>query len=511
MCSAPLYNWLNQRTTGVLLHPTSLPSATGIGNFGKAAYYTIDLLKAAGVSFWQLCPLGPTGYGDSPYQCFSAFAGNPYLIDLDALVDAQLLDTDALAELHALPHSSCDYGALYEPFWKVLKIAHTNFIASGADSVADYGSFQTFVNDASGWLDDYASFMGLKAHFGGCSWQDWDAGYRSYTALKDKELPEAAQLASELHRFAQYLFFRQYEKFRRYASLHGIEILGDLPIFVALDSADVWANPELFQLDANGKPAHVAGVPPDYFAADGQLWGNPLYDWNAHAADGFKWWLSRIKSNLELYDSIRLDHFRGFESYWSVPGNATTARNGEWKPTPGKALFKAIAETFPEARIIAEDLGVITPEVRALLEFTGLPGMAVLQFAFDGSADNAYLPHNLNANTVLYSGTHDNDTSLGWYATADAATRDQLRRYFSISGENAGWDLIRAALRSNANLAILPLQDLLSLGSEARLNTPGQAAGNWQWRVDFESLKRLKNESAAYLKELNTLYGRCSA
>ncbi len=507
MYEKPLYDWLTHRTAGVLLHPTSLPSSTGIGNFGKSAYQFVDLLSESGLSVWQMCPLGPTGFGDSPYQCFSAFAGNPYLIDFAPLVEAGLLESEDLAGLQGLPTQHCDYGSLFEAFWPALEKAHLRFQAGESDSLLDYGSFHAFCTDAADWLEDYTSFMGLKAHFGGQCWLEWPKTFRD-TKGKKLELPAGAEAGKQLHAFAQYLFSAQYKKFRAYATKHDVQIMGDLPIFVALDSADVWANRELFQLKKDGNPLAVAGVPPDYFAADGQLWGNPLFAWEAHEKEGFRWWLERIRSNLELYDSLRLDHFRGFESYWSVPATASTAREGSWERSPGWALFKAIAKAFPEAKIIAEDLGVITPEVEALMAATGLPGMAVLQFAYGGEADNAYLPHNLKHNTVLYTGTHDNDTSIGWYAQADSKTRDHVRRYYGISGENIGWDFIRSALRSSAKLAILPLQDLLSLESGARLNTPGQAEGNWQWRVQPQQLLQFQKESGAYIRELNALYGR---
>ncbi|NCG09318.1 MAG: 4-alpha-glucanotransferase [Verrucomicrobia bacterium] len=508
MSENPLYDGLTDRAAGVLLHPTSLPSVTGIGNFGKHAYQFVDLLSESGMTVWQMCPLGPTGFGDSPYQCFSAFAGNPYLIDFEPLLEAGLLESEDLRDLCELPAQGCDYGGLYEAFWPVLEKAHSRFNESAAEGLADYGSFATFCSKEAAWLEDYTTFMGLKAHFGGCCWLDWPEAFRDAKANKKLKLPAEAEAAKQLHAFAQYLFSAQYKKFRAYAAKQSVRILGDLPIFVALDSADVWANRELFQLKKDGNPRAVAGVPPDYFAADGQLWGNPLYEWKAHQKTNFAWWLKRVEANLELYDTLRLDHFRGFESYWAVPAEAATAREGTWEPSPGLALFNAIAKAFPDAKIIAEDLGVITPEVEALMTSTGLPGMAVLQFAFGGEADNAYLPHNLKHNTVLYSGTHDNDTSIGWYAETDSKTRDHVRCYYGISGENIGWDLIRSALPSSANLAVVPLQDLLSLGSEARLNTPGKAEGNWQWRVQPEQLLQFQKESSAYIKELNALYGR---
>ncbi|CAI8279451.1 MAG: 4-alpha-glucanotransferase [Opitutia bacterium UBA7350] len=508
MPKTPFYQWLHHRAAGVLLHPSSLPAPTGIGNFGKGAYQFIDALSENGFRVWQMCPLGPTGFGDSPYQCFSAFAGNPYFIDFDPLLEAGLIDAQALSNLRGLPTKRCDFGGLYEGFWPVLEKAHIQFTENNSKRLADYEPYAEFRAAEAHWLEDYSSFMGLKTHFNGQCWLDWPRKFRDAHRSDAWKLPEAALAQKEMHAFAQYLFSAQYKKFRAYAEKKGVGIMGDLPIFVALDSADVWANQNLFQLKANGQPLAVAGVPPDYFAVDGQLWGNPLYAWEEHAANGFAWWLERLQANLKLYDYLRIDHFRGFESYWSVPAEAATAREGTWKPAPGLALFQAIAEAFPEARIIAEDLGVITPEVKALMAQTGLPGMAVLQFAFGDDADNAYLPHNLQPNSVLYTGTHDNDTSIGWYSQADPATRDHVRRYYGISGENIGWDFIRSALRSTANLAIVPLQDLLSLDSEARLNTPGRAEGNWQWRFHTEDLQQFQKTSGAYIKELNALYGR---
>ena len=412
--TAPLYNWLNTRNAGVLLHLSSLPSDTGIGNMGTAAYRYIDFLADSGMHVWQICPLGPTGYGDSPYQCFSAFAGNPYLIDLAPLEFEGLIHPDELEALHALPRDHVDYGALYGAFWPILRKAYDRFKRSGADHFQSYGSINAFRAEHSAWIEDFALFLALKSNFGGDSWLEWPAEFRDIAQAKQQTLPVAVLEDAQAHIFYQYLFFGQLAKLRAYAGSHGVEILGDAPIFVALDSADVWANRSLFQLNPDGRPTAVAGVPPDYFAEDGQLWGNPLYDWQAHQATNFAWWIERIKANLEFYDIVRLDHFRGFESYWSIPADETTARNGQWTPCPGLELFKAIRAACPDAKLIAEDLGVITDEVNALRDATGLPGMAVLQFAFGGDADNAYLPHNYTRNSVVYSGTHDNDTTLGW-------------------------------------------------------------------------------------------------
>ncbi len=504
----PLYNWLNERSAGVLLHMSSLPSDTGIGNLGTGAYRYIDFMESAGLSVWQICPLGPTGYGDSPYQCFSAFAGNPYFIDLEPLVADGLIEPNELHVLQELPHDSVDYGRLYCAFWPILRAAYERFKASGADHFRDYGNLKTFHKSQASWLDDFTLFLALKAHFGGQCWLDWPEDFRDHKKVKKQELPQEVLDTAAAHVFYQYLFYAQLAKLRAYAEAHGVEILGDVPIFVALDSSDVWANPELFQLRKDGNPKAVAGVPPDYFSADGQLWGNPLYDWEAHEATGFTWWIERVRSNLDFYDIVRLDHFRGFESYWSVPASATTARNGKWIKCPGLKLFKAIHAACPNAKLIAEDLGVITDDVNELRKATGLPGMAVLQFAFGGEADNAYLPHNYTRNCVTYSGTHDNDTTFGWYGQLDEDTQDHIRRYLGVSGDSISWDFVRAAIKSCAYLAVFPLQDLMSLGAEARLNTPGSPVGNWQWRYLPYQLDELELNSAPYLREQLFLYGR---
>jgi 4-alpha-glucanotransferase len=506
--STPLYNWLNERAAGVLLHLSSLPSDTGIGNLGPGAYHHIDFLYRSGMSVWQMCPLGPTGYGDSPYQCFSAFAGNPYFIDFQPLIHEGLIRAEEFTCLQNLPRDHVDYGALYQSIWPLLRVAFDRFKKSRKRQFQDYGSFSQFKKSHEFWLNDYTRFIALKEYFGGKCWLDWPAEFRSAASAKTQDLPVAVEKSAEAHAFFQYLFYSQLAQLRAYAGSKGVEIMGDAPIFVALDSADVWANSELFQLKNSGQPEAVAGVPPDYFSANGQLWGNPLYDWSAHEASGFAWWIQRIQSNLEFYDIVRLDHFRGFESYWSVPADETTAVNGKWIPCPGLKLFKEIHKACPDAKLVAEDLGVITDEVNALRDATGLPGMAVLQFAFGGEPGNAYLPHNYMRNCVAYSGTHDNDTTLGWYRTVDDATKDHVRRYLNVSGDEVAWDLIRAAIRSSAHLAVFPLQDLMSLGSEARLNTPGAPVGNWQWRYQPDQLEALQRESAPYLKAQLELYGR---
>jgi len=504
----PLYHWLRNRGTGVLLHVSSLPSDTGIGNVGAGAYRFVDFLEAAGMSLWQICPLGPTGYGDSPYQCFSAFAGNPYFIDFAPLEAEGLVTADELGALRALPHERVDYGGVYERLWPLLRNAYDRFAASGATAFLDYGEIADFRKQQAYWLEDYALFMALKEHFDGRCWIEWPREFRNVAAAREQDLPESVRQTAEAQIFYQYLFYAQLAALRRYAGSKGVEIMGDAPIFVALDSADVWSHPELFQLKKDFSPKAVAGVPPDYFSETGQLWGNPLYDWKKCKETGFAWWLERIRSTLEFYDIVRLDHFRGFESYWSVPAGEKTAENGKWIKAPGLELFREIREHFPEAKLVAEDLGEITSAVRELHAATGLPGMAVLHFAFGGDADNGFLPHNYAKNCIAYSGTHDNDTSVGWYQSADETTRDHLRRYLGVSGEEVSWDLFRAAVKSSANLAVAPLQDLMSLGPEARLNRPGAPEGNWQWRYHPEQLDRLEGESAAYLRDLLGLFGR---
>jgi 4-alpha-glucanotransferase len=505
--SGPLFNWLSARGAGVLLHPTSLPGAQGVGVLDGAAGRFLDFLEAAGMTHWQLCPLGPTGYGDSPYQCFSAFAGNPYLIDLADLEARGLLDPGDAAFGAPADPGRVDFGALYRTKWTLLRKAFDRYRRTGAPAIDGEG-FADFSARQSRWLGAYAYFRALKDHHGGKAWTDWPASERdSAAALRS---PLRSRLADDIqaHQFYQYIFFSQWRRVRAAAGRRGVAVIGDLPIFVAADSADVWANPGLFELDAaTGRPVAVAGVPPDYFTADGQLWGNPLYLWERHAADGYGWWKERLRASFELYDVVRIDHFRGFDEFWRIPLPAKNARAGKWTRGPGLELFRAVREAFPEARIIAEDLGVLTPAVVKLREETGLPGMAVLQFAFGGGADNLYLPHNLLPNSVVYTGTHDNDTSLGWYGSADEASRDHARRYLRVSGRDIGWDLVRTAYSAVSRLAVVPFQDILSLGSEARFNTPGSPEGNWQWRFRESQLAGLDG-TAAYLRELAGLCGR---
>jgi 4-alpha-glucanotransferase len=503
----PLFNWLKTRGAGVLLHPTCLPGDQGCGVFDEHAVRFLDFLSAAGLKYWQVCPLGPTGYGDSPYQCFSAFAGNTYLVDLAVLVRFGLVDAAELAPLAALSADRTDYGAIYNLKPKLLNAAYARFKAK--HPVLPYGDFSAFCKKHAAWLDAYAYFRALKDHYQGIAWWEWPLETRDFA--RAKKSPLRAELADAIaaYQFGQYLFFGQWTLVRAAARERGIEIIGDLPIFVAGDSADAWANPGLFELDPKTLlPLAVAGVPPDYFSADGQLWGNPLYRWEAHRADGYAWWLDRLRATFDVCDIVRIDHFRGFDAYWRIPYPAKNARVGSWVPGPGLELFRAFHTALPQARIIAEDLGVLTDSVTQLRDDSGLPGMLVLQFAWGSDAKNGYLPHNATPNSVIYPGTHDNDTTTGWYLAAPEPERDYVRRYLRVDGKDVAWDFIRASYASASRLAIISLPDIFSLGSAARFNTPSQAQGNWQWRYRPAALEKISGGTAKYLRELCVLYGR---
>src|SRR5215210_578956 len=484
------------RASGILLHPTSLPGRYGIGEFGDEALRFLDFLAASGQQLWQMLPLGPTGYGSSPYQPYSAFAGNPLLIATDRLVEEGLLDPALLEDLPPFPQDAVDYDAV-TPFKQgLLRQAYARF-RPGLD-------FDEFREREAGWLGDYALFMALKGRHDGAGWNEWepDLAARQPDALARAREDLVDEVA--FHQFVQYLFFSHYGAVRREAEARGIRLVGDLPIFVAFDSADVWAHPDLFYLDAANRPTVVAGVPPDYFSATGQLWGNPLYRWDVMARDGYAWWLARLRAALALCDLVRVDHFRGFEAYWEVPAGETTAANGRWVRGPGDRLFAAVRDELGGLPIIAEDLGLITKEVGALRDRFALPGMKVLQFAFSDPA-NPYLPHNYTGNCVVYTGTHDNDTTRGWWESLSAKERAFARRYLGRDGEEIAWDLIRLAFGSVAALAVVPLQDLLDLGSAARMNTPGQEWGNWTWRFRAAALTDALGQR---LRELTELYGR---
>jgi 4-alpha-glucanotransferase len=504
------------RSSGILLHPTSLPGRFGIGDLGKSAYEFVDFLAATHQSLWQVLPLGPTGYGDSPYQCFSAFAGNPLLVSLESLVEDGLL---APNDFEAAPEFSADrvnYGPVIEYKNALLKKAYENFKSQGAPELQQ--EFADFCDQQRSWLHDYAVFRSCKDAHEGKEWTKWDEHLRARENNALHFWNENHADAISAHKFYQYLFFKQWLRLAHYANGKGIKIIGDLPIFVAHDSADVWANPQLFDLKDDGTPRRVAGVPPDYFSETGQLWGNPIYRWDVLKKTGYQWWIERVRATLAQVDIIRLDHFRGFEKYWAVPGGETTAVNGKWEMGPGASLFKALQKALgKELPIIAEDLGFITKEVHALRDQFSFPGMRILQFAFstDPQADD-FKPFNFPQNCVVYTGTHDNDTTVGWFTSTNEGDttrsmeeiqkeRDYVLKYLGTDGKEIHWDLIRLALGSVARIAIIPVQDLLGLGTEGRMNVPAREGGNWSWRYCADALT---DEISVRLAELTEVYGR---
>ncbi len=491
------------RASGIILHPSSLPGPYGIGDLGPEAHTWIDFLAGTGCSLWQILPLGPTGYGDSPYQCFSALAGNPYLVSPDLLLQDGLLLPNDLEDLPNFPQDRVDFGGVIP--WKLtlLDRAFKRFTSNVDAALQD--EFNDFQKSQAGWLNDYAFFMALKEYHGGAAWVTWSAPLRDREPQALADVRQNLQNAIQRQLFRQWLFFRQWAALREHAHQKGIKIIGDIPIFVAHDSADVWANPGLFYLDSSGNPTVVAGVPPDYFSATGQLWGNPLYRWDVHKASNYSWWLERLRGVLSLVDIIRLDHFRGFAGYWEVPGTAKTAVKGRWVKGPGKALFDAIHKALGDLPIIAEDLGVITPDVEELRDGFGLPGMKILQFAFAGGPVDPFLPHNYVQNCVVYTGTHDNDTARGWYERVQEDERQFYRRYMQRDGSNVAWDLIRGIWGSVAMFALAPMQDFLNLGNEARMNYPGNPSGNWSWRVPRPSMDGFLSDQ---IREINYLYHR---
>lgn len=489
------------RTSGLLLHPSSLPGPFGIGDLGPAAYSWVDALARAQQSWWQILPLGPTGHGDSPYQCFSAFAGNPALISPELLVRDGLL-TEADVATAAFPPGRVDYGSTIPFKMGLLAHAWTRFCAGGATSL--YPAFDEFRHQQGYWLTDYSLFMALKDAHGGSCWLEWPEPLRMRESAATAAASEKLAEKMSRHQFLQFLFFRQWISLRDYAHARGIKIIGDAPIFVAGDSADVWGNPQLFLLDAKRGQTVQAGVPPDYFSETGQLWGNPIYDWNAARQSGYGWWSARLAMSLTQVDLVRLDHFRGFAGAWHVPAGESTAIRGSWVPGPGADLFHKVQKDLGRLPLIAEDLGLITPDVDRLRETFGLPGMRVLQFAFS-DPHNKYLPHNFETNTAVYTGTHDNDTTRGWFAGLKDDERDFVRRYLGRDGRDIAWDLIRTAWSSVADLAIAPVQDVLDLGGDARMNTPGKPDGNWQWRLADHALS---DALVDRLAELTVLYSR---
>ena len=494
-----------RRAAGVLLHPTSLPGAFGIGDLGPAAHRWLEWLDDASLALWQVLPLGPTGYGDSPYQCFSAFAGNPLMVSPELLVNDGLLEQIDLDGLR-LPESRVDFGAVIAKKQEMLGIAFRRFEAGAAPALRR--ELDAFAAAHAAWLDDYALFAALKLEHGGRNWVDWDPALTRRTPAALAAARERLRPRIDHERFAQFVWFRQWGALRDAARARGVRIIGDVPIFVAHDSADVWAHPELFHLGEDGRMPVVAGVPPDLFSATGQLWGNPIYRWDVMAGNGYAWWVERMKSALELVDVVRLDHFIGFTRTWEVPANAATAETGRWLPGPGEAVFRSMRGELGLLPIIAEDLGLVTPDVVALREQLHLPGMKVLQFAFGGGDDNVYLPHHHVPECAVYTGTHDNDTTRGWFDTADTGTRDHARRYLQADDRGLVRAMIRAAFASVARLAIVPLTDVLEQGGEARMNLPGRPSGNWSWRFRESELTR---EHAARLRDLAHLYGRTPA
>ena len=491
------------RSSGILLHPTSLPSPFGIGDLGPQARRWIDFLEETGTSLWQVLPLGPTGFGDSPYQCFSSFAGNPYLVSPEKLLQDGLIHADDLVDLPKFPDNTVDYGSVI--YWKLDLLSRSFLQFQNNPKKMINKEFTSFCDKHTTWLEDYALFMALKESQGGKPWADWSSDLRDRDAKTLAGFKKEHEFAIQRQKYFQFLYYRQWDDLRHYANQKGIRIIGDLPIFIAHDSADAWANRELLYFDKNGQPIAVAGVPPDYFSQTGQLWGNPLYRWEIHKKDGYCWWINRLQSVFSMVDILRLDHFRGFAGYWEVPAGEETAENGHWIPGPGVDLFQQVKEVLGELPFIAEDLGEITPDVIQLRDKFNLPGMKVLVFAFDSGESNEFLPHHYPENCVVYTGTHDNDTAAGWFKRIQEGERSFAQRYLKTSGEDIAWDLIRAAWSSAAVFAIAPLQDLLSLDNKARMNYPGNPHGNWTWRMREDDLD---DELKERLGEINQLYSR---
>ena len=491
------------RASGVLLHPTSLPGPHGSGDFGREAYHFVDWLAGAGQRLWQLLPLSGIGPGNSPYMSNSAFAGNVLLIDLAELHAHGWLDAADLAPVVGLTDDQVNFAVVYPFRMERLAKAAARFANDGtAEQRADYTHF---LAQHRSWIDDYALFMSICESSGWQDWCNWQPALakREPTAVAAARAQHASRIAC--WQFCQWRFYRQWAALKAYANGKGIEIIGDTPIFIAYLSAEVWANQHLFELDEHGRPTVVAGVPPDFFSATGQRWGNPLYRWKEHAKDGFAWWVERIRRTFELVDIVRIDHFRGFAGYWEIPASEPTAIQGRWVPGPGEPLFKAIAKALGPMPIIAEDLGVITPDVDALRKKFGFPGMRILQFAFAGDASDRFLPHNHEPDTVVYTGTHDNDTSAGWWAAASDHERCMARGYLATDGHDMPWTLIRAAMASVADTAVHPMQDVLALATDCRMNFPGQTSGWWRWRFQWSAVQPWH---AGRLAELARLYGR---
>lgn len=493
---------LKLRRSGVLLHPTSLPGTQHIGTLGRESYEFIDFLVSTGQSVWQILPLNPTGHGNCPYSCFSAFAGNPLLISLIRLVEAgDLTKPDLPVPIQAA--DQVDFSAALRIQLPVLRKAWASFTHNASSERRQ--RFESFCIEQAYWLDDYALFEAIRAQHDYSGWQQWPEPLRkrNLVALEQYRYDFASEI--DWHRYLQFTFFEQWFALTDYARQKGVLIFGDLPIFVAENSADIWAHQELFHLDEHDRPTLVAGVPPDYFSTTGQRWGNPLYRWDRMQEQGFAWWVDRFKWNFSLFDMLRVDHFRGFAACWAIPAHDETAANGYWLETPGRELFTRLQATLGSLPILAEDLGVITPDVEQLRDDFGFPGMKILQFAFDSGADNPYLPHNHRRNSVIYTGTHDNNTTLGWWLQLDAGARQRIKEYLRRPCQEMPWPLVETALASVSRLAITPLQDILGLPATARMNTPGTATGNWSWRYRKDSLDDNLRDR---LRQLTHLYGR---
>ncbi len=500
------YHMKHNRSSGIILHPTSFPGRYGIGDLGYSAYHWLDFLHNSGCGLWQLLPLGPTGYGDSPYQCFSAFAGNPYLISPDFLINDHLLKDEDFNDLPTFPDDQVDFGNVIT--WKIhiLELAFERFQAGNHDLQADFAQFR---KDQKFWLEDFALFMAIKTFHNGASWPNWNSDLRDRHPFALSEFISKNQIPIEQQVFRQFLFNRQWSKLRSYAHSKGIKLIGDAPIFVAHDSADVWSHPELFYLDPLGNPTVVAGVPPDYFSVTGQLWGNPLYRWSIHQQTGYSWWLARIQKVLSFVDIIRLDHFRGFAGYWEIPAGLPTAEHGRWVKGPGVDFFQKMKTVLGDLPIIAEDLGEITPDVVELRDSFGLPGMKILQFGFASDSNDPFLPHNYTRNFVAYTGTHDNDTTLGWFRNVPQNETEHAIKYLGLQKRSSEKQFVSSMIRwlwsSVAMFSLAPIQDFLDLDSTARMNYPGRPSGNWSWRLTDHALT---TQLSKRILMLNQLYGR---
>ena len=492
-----------KRSSGILMHISSLPGKFGIGDAGKSAYEWVDFLDQTGVKYWQILPLNPTGYGDSPYQGLSAFAGNPLFIDLDNLVELGLISYSQISDHPNFPVQKVNFSKVNAWKIKILRLAFDEFIKGGNDQLQS--DFEAFCIENKHWLDDFASFMALRLEHKLVSWKDWPEPFkfREKSALKKYLRENGPEI--QFHQFLQFLFHHQWSELKAYANEKGIQLIGDIPIFTGFDCADVWANPHLFQLNPDRQPIAIAGVPPDFFSKTGQLWGNPLYDWDKHKKENYSWWTQRVKETLKTVDLIRLDHFRGFAGYYRIPGGAKTAENGEWVPGPGRELFDTMKKKLGELPFIAEDLGVITDDVIELRDRYTFPGMKLLQFAFWESADHEFLPHNLPVNCVAYTGTHDNDTSISWFRQAPEHERRFCSSYLGYHTRSIAHEMIRAVWASVAVVAVAPMQDFLQLDGWARMNLPASTTNNWIWRMKPNVLT---DDLAGWIKEINITYHR---